>query len=95
MGFMKKELALIVGAVVNILLIYPLTWFTHLGSNWVMVLMIPLIFIMLYSIFHSVNLLQNKARKKAVAFAGLLVTAIFVSFQFVLFMIRLTIPVVA
>jgi hypothetical protein len=92
---MKKEFALIIGSVADILLIYPLTRFTNIGSNWVMILMVPLLFIILYSIYHSVTLLFNRQRKKAIIFVSLLVVAIIVSFQFVLLMIRLTIPIVA
>jgi hypothetical protein len=89
---MKKELALIIGATVIVLLIYPLTWFTYLGSNWLVILMLPLLALILYSIFHAVNLLHNKMRKKTIIFVGVFVVAVIVSFQFVLFLIRLTIP---
>jgi hypothetical protein len=91
---MKKELALTIGAVANILLIYPLARFTPLDYRGIMILMLPLISIILYSTYHSATLLFNNERKKAIIFASLLVIAIIVTFQFVLLMIKLTIPIV-
>ncbi|MCW3983980.1 MAG: hypothetical protein NWE96_08280 [Candidatus Bathyarchaeota archaeon] len=92
---MKKEIALIAGAVFVVLLFYPLTWFTNMNFSWAMILMLPLMAIILYSMYHAVKLVMNKNRRKAVIFVGLLVGAVFVTFQFVLFMIRLTMPVMA
>jgi|WetSurMetagenome_2_1015567.scaffolds.fasta_scaffold708093_2 hypothetical protein len=92
---MKKELALIIGAAVIVLLIYPLTWFTYVGSNWLVILMLPLLALILYSIFHAVNLLHNKMRKKAIIFVSLFVVTVVVSFQLVLLLIRSTILFVA
>jgi hypothetical protein len=91
---MKKELALIIGAVVVIFLIYPLTLLTYLGSSWSLVLMFPLFGIVLYSIFHALNLLHNKMGRKAIVFVIVFVVAVFVSFQFVLLLIRFTVPFV-
>jgi hypothetical protein len=92
---MKKEIALIIGAVVNVLLFYPLAWFPYIGSNWFILLILPLLAIILYSIYHSANLLMNKERIKLTIFGSLLTAAIILSFQFVVFLIRLTIPIVA
>lgn len=92
---MKKEIALIIGAVVNVLLFYPLAWFPYIGFKGFILLSIPLLAIILYSIYHSANLLMNKERKKLIIFGSLLTVAIILSFQFVVFLIRLTIPIVA
>jgi hypothetical protein len=92
---MKKEFALIIGAVVNVLLFYPLAWFPYIGANRFILLILPLLSIILYSIYHSANLSMNKERKKLIIFASLLTMAIILSFQLVVFLIRLTIPIVA
>lgn len=92
---MKKELALISGAVVIVLLFYPVTRFTGMSLSWTVILMLPLTVIILYSMYHAVTLLFNKDRKKAIIFVSLLVVAVFVSFQFVMLMIGLTIPIIA
>jgi len=92
---MKKEIALIIGAVVNVLLFYPLAWFPYMGSNRFILLILPFLSLILYSIYHSANLLMNKERKKLIIFGSSLTVAIILSFQFVVFLIRLTIPIVA
>ena len=92
---MKKELALIIGAVVIVLLFYPVTRFTGMNLSWTVILMLPLTAIILYSMYHAVTLLFKKQRRKALVFMCLLVVSVFVSFQFVLLTIRLTIPAVA
>ena len=95
MNLMKKELALIIAAVVDILLIYPFTLFSSLSYGLVMILMLPLLFVILYSTNHAVNLLHSKERKKAIIFVGSLVAAVIVSSQVVMLMIASTIRVVA
>jgi hypothetical protein len=92
---MKKELALIIGSVVVVLLFYPVMRFTGMSLSWAVILMLPLAVIILYSMYHAVTLLFNKNRKKAIIFVSALVVAVFVSFQLVLLMIRLTIPIIA
>ena len=88
---MKKEIALIIGAIVNILLIYPFAWYTLTVSNWFFLLILPLLSIILYSVNHAANLLINKERKKLIIFGSLLTVAVILSFQIVIFLIRLTI----
>ena len=92
---MKKEIALIIGAVVNVFLFYPLAWFPYIGSKGFILLILPLLSIILYSIYHSANLLMNKERKKLIIFGSLMTVAIILSFQLVVFLIRLTIRIVA
>jgi hypothetical protein len=91
---MKKEIALIIGAVVNVLIFYPLAWFPYIGFNRFIFLILPLLAIILFSIYHSANLLMKKKRKKLIIFVSLLAVAIILSFQFVVFLIMSTIPFV-
>jgi hypothetical protein len=88
---MKKEIALIIGAVVTVLLFYPLAWFPNIGFNRFIFPILPLLSIILYSIYHSANLLMNRERKKLIIFVSLLIVAIILSYQLVVFLILSTI----
>jgi hypothetical protein len=94
---MKKEIALIIGAAVNILLIYPLALFTYLDSNWVMARLFSLIFVVVYCfiIFFTLNTLFNKEKKKMSISVSLIVIAIIATFQLALLLMGALTPITA